>query len=518
MNNCAYTNLEIAKDGNQICIFSDGKAMYSKYAPLKDAGNFANNNNLKASSFIVIAGIGNGYHIQETRKVNKDAIIIAFEYDIDSLNFVLEKTQAKELLNDKNIHFCTIKELQSTILNYFISFMNNSFTFFYQIVWKNYYKDKVNEIENTISIILKSISSDLSVQAHFGLIWNKNIFSNLSQYQQNKQYIDRKKVFPIQKKAAIIGAGPSLDFSINELIKNKDNYYIIATDTALTALLKHNLIPDAFISIDGQQISCEHFFNLQTLNNKSLAIIDLCANSVVLKESLKANLPIQLIHNNHPLAVLASEYYQTIPNISSGAGTVAMSAIDFSVFIGFTDIEIFGCDFMYSYGKPYTKGTYLENQYFCNSTKLKTIEQQYSSLMFRTLLQKGKTEHQFTTDVLLSYARDLEIYSEKKMKEHGNIQIKIFNNYSMANIETNKTKNTSLLPKKETIFEYIIEPTQNRDFFGFYSTLIDNLKESEYHTSLYPLLCWYNNKYRKDSANLLFFVKNLVKKLIANYN
>lgn len=53
--------------------------------------------------------------------------------------------------------------------------------------------------------------------------------------------------------AILIAAGPSLDNNIEKLKQIKDSVFIMAVDTALNTVLKHDIIPDMTISVDGHK-------------------------------------------------------------------------------------------------------------------------------------------------------------------------------------------------------------------------------------------------------------------------
>ena len=53
--------------------------------------------------------------------------------------------------------------------------------------------------------------------------------------------------------AILVAAGPSLDKNIEKLKQIKDSVFIMAVDTALNTVLKHDIIPDMTISVDGHK-------------------------------------------------------------------------------------------------------------------------------------------------------------------------------------------------------------------------------------------------------------------------
>ena len=103
-----------------------------------------------------------------------------------------------------------------------------------------------------------------------------------------------------------------------------------------------------------------------------------------------------------------------VKKIESGAGTVTIAAADWAKSCGFQKLKFFGADFSYNFGKPYTKGTYLEKQFFSKSNRLISAEEKHIALMFRTELEKIQGQKSsFTTEVLKRYKKSLEEWAEK---------------------------------------------------------------------------------------------------------
>ena len=257
-------------------------------------------------------------------------------------------------------------------------------------------------LTRTINETLKEISRDYSVQCHFGLIWQKNILSNLKTLSKTNLNIDTSKT------AAIIAAGPSLDSTIDRILSDRAKYYIIATDTALSVLSKRKIKIDAAVSIDGQNISYKHFVG--NCNQETLFIFDLQANFNAVNYVSTISDKILFVKSGHPLCTLAEKYSTgSFTEITSGAGTVTIAAIDFARKAGFSKIKTFAADFSYFSGKAYAKGTYLDQNFNGNSYRLNSGEQQYDTLMFRTpLILKDIRKKIYTTEVLESYRKTFE--------------------------------------------------------------------------------------------------------------
>ena len=59
-----------------------------------------------------------------------------------------------------------------------------------------------------------------------------------------------------------------------------------------------------------------------------------------------------------------------LSSLNTTCGTVTITALDFAIKCGFTEIQILGADFGYVKNKTYTKSTYLDQIFSKNQNKL----------------------------------------------------------------------------------------------------------------------------------------------------
>lgn len=484
MNSC-YVSWITAKTGQEIPCFTGGKPFASLYNPQKEAENFAE---LTNAGFILIAGFGCGLQIIETIKKHPNATLIVVEANNESINFLRD---SKKINIPSNITLCTPDSLYDVLLKQYYPPMCGAFSFFPVRSWANANVHALENIQKIIQQALKAISADISVQSHFGKLWHRNILQNLAACENiapGKLLNFANTGFPTQKIAFVAGAGPSLELWFSELQNNKGKYFIIASDTAYHALIEHNIIPDLAISVDAQHISLNHF--LCDKNSKTLFAFDLCANPAVVRNVINQKKTVFFFKSGHPLCTLADEWYhgqaentsEFFPYFSSGNGTVTLAALNFAKYAGFNTIKTGGTDFSYCKGKPYAQGTYLDTLYSIKSTKLNTLEYQFSALMFRTELIKLGNENSFTTPLLQQYKISFESFFSEQSNESVNMQKNntITDSYSSSFYEKN-------FPSKKFIHWYrsniqeLIEKT-------------DKCAENAILVSLLPYVAWYSHK------------------------
>ena len=384
---------EIAKNGSVIPVFENGRLMHSRYNPEAEAQKMADIN----SRYTVVIGLGGGYHIQALLQKNPEMKIIVVESSEDDFAVLQDIPCVKAIFETGNVVFCTKKELSKTLLSSYIPIFHGDLGILSQRAWAQNFPDAECEIRAIINATLKNIAADFSVQAHFGRHWHRNIFQNL-------KYAATHTLSPLPmsdgKTAAVIAAGPSLDKSLSKIAQMREKYFVIACDTAFSALTRRGINADAVVSIDAQNVSHRHFFHFP--ENPPLCVFDLGAPHSSVLAAEKSGAKILFSSSMHPLSVLAREFGD-FPYLESGAGTVAIAASDFARISGFDKIELFGADFSYSRGKPYASGTYFDDIFGEESNRLRNSETAFDTLMFRTPLIK-KENGVFSTEMLEKYA------------------------------------------------------------------------------------------------------------------
>ena len=503
-NENSYKENTISKTNIEIATLKNNKTFYSIYNPQRDIDFFCSNEKIKNSGFICIAGIGNGYHLKQLSENYPDKFILAFEINKTSLDF-LSQINDFSFIKNKKILLTTLDELENKIIENYTPAIYENFYFTNIKSWMDYHQEYFKIIEKKINNAISIISSDFSVQSHFGKIWMHNILENTNYLIKNKFH----KNFEIDnnKTAVVIGAGPSLEESIKFLKENNDNIFIISTDTSYPTLLKHKIIPQVVVSIDAQIFSREHFIGInKEIIKNTIFLFDLCANSSIVKKLKNEN--ILFFTNGHPLCNYIEEKSNVkFLRLNSGRGTVTSVACDFATKCNFENIILLGTDFSFYSNKPYTKGTYLENQFLNQSNRIKNLETQYTNLMLRTQIFKNN-EGNFTTKLLDEY----KLYQEKMIhnstsnfyvenKNCNPMNLQIFDSNIKTSLKTDEKKFLNQTIKKD-IFEQLYSELSN----------VNNSNDFEKIYPILPLLAWGKNK-KID----FFSIINIAKKLIHNY-
>ena len=443
-----FSSIVTAKNGSPVPLFYNGKSMHSRYDPEKEAEQAASR--VKESKFFIVAGAGGGYFIRALKKRFPGSIILAAENSQDDIDFLQRIPVFRDLLSDKRIRIFPLEKIFDTMLGFYVPAFYGALSIIETPSWANENKGGIEVFRAETAGAARAIAADYSAQTHFGKIWQRNIIANLAQIgtqsrttddaqsagtdgTQNKaaftaqsrtegdEYIeagdtqnDASFTAPAGKTALIAAAGPSLDKAISYIEKKRNDFYIVATDTAYRSFSKRGIGCDAVVSIDGQILSAEHFFS-ETERHRTLFVFDLCAHPSAVRFIKKSGGKSAFVQTGHPLAEYASRFseYKTgipFPHVATGAGTVTVAALDFALKAGFSDIAVCGADFSYS-EKPYMKGTYLDSLYNAESGRTRSAETAFDALMFRTELFQNAGSR--TTEMLGAYRKTFESHLAK---------------------------------------------------------------------------------------------------------
>ena len=295
--------------------------------------------------------------------------------------------------------------------------IHGDFALYSPRAWEDRNKSELSILETHIKNALSAISSDYSVQSHFGKIWFRNALINLGIASQTGSFVPHGNT---DKIAIVAAAGPSLEDVLPELRKHRSIYNIFSTDTAYGTLLSSGVIPDYFISIDAQSVSASHA--IKGFSRDMNIVVDICGNPDIALQARKCGANLIFVAGGHPFAGYASAS-GGFPRIDTSSGTVTVAALDAAYALGYSNVTLAGADFAYTCGKPYARGTYLEDIYGRNADRYSPREQLYSALLFRTPVYRHASASKITykNTILDGYSLACRGYASRNIWKCGAI-------------------------------------------------------------------------------------------------
>ena len=350
--------------------------LHSMVDPRKEAKRLVesvNNNGV-----LIFLGLGAAYYAEEAL-LNETTMVMVLESGLEALAELLYAIDYSHIFSDSRFHLFidTVgRELEQQIINLYHPLLYGGIKVVPLRSRTNLEPETFTAMTCAVENALDIISSDFSVQSHFGRRWFSNIIKNLQNAEEDVDNI------PAIKRAAICAAGPSLSMQIATLREKRKTFFLIATDTSLPCLLDEGLTPDAVISIDCQHYSYYHF--MKKLPDDVYLFLDLASPPLLASRSSK----LKFFAERHPLTLYISKKWKAMPHLDTSGGNVTFAALSLAEQLGAAEIELYGADYSYPCGSAYAKGSYIYSLFKKQENRFSPIEAQVSAFLFRTPLEK----------------------------------------------------------------------------------------------------------------------------------
>lgn len=351
--------------------------LHSSYDPVKETERSITAFDKGKSSIIIVSGVALGYHLSFLKKKYPEIKIIALEKDKEIIRICRELYP--ESLDEIDL-INSIDDLGPVFENLKLS----DFKGISHYIHKPSYQlnqDFYDTVISNIKLYVSSRISDLLTRFEFEEKWIENIFKNLKHLATSSNVSELFGKFS-GCPGIIVSAGPSLKKNIDNLKKIKNKAVIVAVDTSLKILNKHNIEPHFVLTLDAQKYSLKHFTGVKTGSTILIADIVSCPS-------------IMNIYNGKKIISTTSKYYQdgngeiirettpmidwiekkggTFGDIQSG-GSVATSAFDLLLNMGCNPIILMGQDLAYSGREYHCSGTYHNDDWIPKTHRLSNLD------------------------------------------------------------------------------------------------------------------------------------------------
>lgn len=358
--------------------------LHSSYNPEREAQGAVLQPELQSKNTIVFMGTGIGYHLvalaQNILETNSDKKIVLIEKDplhffaalyyldwspvfqVQKLILALDcpTESIMGLLEDRS-HINTNSSGVSE--SYFFSIP--SFTAHAQA-----YFDTIN-----LLIERNKTKNDINAATYdkFAKRWISNSKKNLKyigscRKVNNLSFADLQGGESRKENFIVIAAGPTLERVLPELNKLKEKATLVCVETALRALLRHNIEPDFIVITDPQYYAYRHIAGLKALNS-----ILICPISVYPSVSRFKCKEIVLCSDMFPISNFYEKQLGNFGDLGAG-GSVASSAWNLCYLLGAKKIFLAGLDLSYPSKETHIRGSSSEQNFHILSGKTSTVE------------------------------------------------------------------------------------------------------------------------------------------------
>lgn len=388
-----------------VCVLYKGRYLYSKWEPSKAILNIISNIQIPEHSVVLIFSPALWLGLPELiKKLPTTSVIAAFEFDFNLYNFSCEHfpKEFENLLKTRILFFNKkdysefINFIQKTQLKKIVKIDFSSGVFFNK---KDY-----DFIFNLTQNIVDQYWKNRLTLIKFARLYSKNIFKNLSLVPFSIPFENLEHT--IEKPILVLAAGESLDYTIPELKKIQENFFIICVDVATTSLMENEIIPDAIVALEAQQI-IEKAYIGKPCNSKTFLFLDLASRNHIA----------QIV--NGPISFFVSEYakmdffdklkqMQILKTVIKPLGSVGLVAIELALRLRKNEnvpIYFSGFDFSFSCGITHARGTPARKKMLLENSRLKSVLNIPAAFADGTFSLQGKNAKQVVSSkTLFNYA------------------------------------------------------------------------------------------------------------------
>lgn len=248
-----------ARDGKSALVVTrDGQEirLNSTFKPEREAEKWAAQYQFEyMQNVVVMFGLGNGMFARAMlKRLGKQDSLILHEPSRQIFDMVLEQEDVSDILGDSRVQL----SVDSVINGEFYFNLERS------LDWRNVnslqgcssnsyvklFRDKYNAWIEELRQCMYIIDINKSTSSHFAKARARFIIRSMAQLEGSSLLSQCRGGIPKDFPAIIVAAGPSLDKNIDLLKKAEKRAFILATDSAVKTLLKHDIAFDAMLTID----------------------------------------------------------------------------------------------------------------------------------------------------------------------------------------------------------------------------------------------------------------------------
>jgi hypothetical protein len=316
----------------------NGHYLYSRYDPLKDAERFIHSQINGSANVYCLFGFGLGYHVRELLQKEPDKQIIVIEPYVSVIRKAVENIDLSNIFSHPNVEILCLEQGQAMI-NTLNELTKQQTRWIIPNAWL-----KALPQSHPLKHFLEDIKiQEMSFQ-RFSSLMEKNFAENL-------KYMDADvgKLFAKfnGQKAILVSAGPSLDDTVYSLKKLKNKYFILSVGSALRVLKENSIVPDAVIITDPQEFVYKQLDGMEFA--QSLIYLSTACHIAVANHK---GLRIIAFQKGYPQAESYADK-KKLPLVDTG-GSVATTALDILIKMGFSEIVLLGQDLAYSKNRSHS--------------------------------------------------------------------------------------------------------------------------------------------------------------------
>jgi flagellin glycosyltransferase Maf-like protein/6-hydroxymethylpterin diphosphokinase MptE-like protein len=298
---------------------------------------------LSAPTFLIVFGVGLGYHLSELVRATKARWTIIVEPFTEFLGHSFAAIDWGEMLDeveaaDGSVHVITeldpgrmVNLIMHEIMRRGTPYLDGTWAFTHYPIWAFAEAAKRMHGAASFAYINRGFFED-------ELVMMTNAVTNFS--ARSFWLLDSKPRLHRPETAVIVGAGPSLDDAIETLHRIRDKVILFSAGTSLRPLLRQGITPDFHCELENGEQVVEVIEEAR--RHGDLSAVHLIASSTVDPQVPGLFGQTILFHRDSvsSTGILRGDH---LP-ISGSAPTCVNTAMSAATHLGFTDFLLFGTD------------------------------------------------------------------------------------------------------------------------------------------------------------------------------
>ena len=301
-----------------------------------------------ASGGLLVYGFGLGYHLESLLELYPDSTVTVVEANMEILSAALHHRDLSALFLNDSFRLVTGRN-EPELAASFSKAVGGRGSDLKIVIHPPSYRCLPAGFD-TIKNSFETLLSERRFKDRFGGQEEKNIRKNLQAVSRSagvSSVYGKLKGRP----AVLVGAGPSLDRNLPLLDWLQGRAFILAADTAFTALSEAGIACHATLSVDPQPSSARHY--PEELPETPLIFFPTTHPSVV---ELHRRRRLLAIKKSHSVFGRAEELLQD-KGMTNAGGSVSCMGLDLLVKSGADPIGVVGQDFAFTRGNLYNRRT-----------------------------------------------------------------------------------------------------------------------------------------------------------------
>ncbi len=369
--------------------------LHSRYDPVREADR--QEPSWEGAGFLVAVGLGGGFLVRSMLRSSRVCAVLVVERDLGILRSIFGNVPLRMLIEDERTNFLPgTDEVPRMLSALWQPGLMGGLRTVALHSWCARQRDFCDRATAAVAEGVRAARADHSVQAHFGRRWFVNILHNLPA-------ASARAARPlVLSSARVAAAGPSLDAQLGRLAGSGAEGPLLAVDTALPALVRAGVHPDAVVSIDCQAYGYHHF--MQGVPPATRLYLDLASPPLLARRQRD----VSFVAGNHPFCRYLQSRWRRLPFVDTSGGNVTHAAVSLALGLGAAQVTLYGADFSYPSGKPYARGTYVYDVFGSASSRTAPVESSSFGFVLRSSDARAERSggHLRYTTALLSEYRD----------------------------------------------------------------------------------------------------------------